>query len=68
MNSQIIKPGERALLARLVEIMVSMELRFVHERAEDGQMVYRLDPFVLFNFISLATHEEPQANRRVRDI
>ncbi|KAF8447842.1 P-loop containing nucleoside triphosphate hydrolase protein [Boletus edulis BED1] len=43
-NSQIIKPAERALLARLVEITVSLELRFVQERAEDGQMVYRLDP------------------------
>ncbi|KAF8559685.1 P-loop containing nucleoside triphosphate hydrolase protein [Imleria badia] len=43
-NSQVIKPGERALLTRLVEIMVSLELRFVQERAEDGQMVYRLDP------------------------
>ncbi|KIJ10510.1 hypothetical protein PAXINDRAFT_177467 [Paxillus involutus ATCC 200175] len=43
-NSQIIKPGERALLSRLVEIMVSLELRFVQEKAEDGQLVYRLDP------------------------
>lgn len=46
MNSQIIKPEERALLARLVEIMVSLELRFVQERTEDGQVVYRLDPCV----------------------
>jgi chromosome transmission fidelity protein 18 len=45
-NSQIIKPGERALLSRLVEIMVSLELRFVQEKAEDGQLVYRLDPCV----------------------
>ncbi|KAH7889597.1 P-loop containing nucleoside triphosphate hydrolase protein [Phlebopus sp. FC_14] len=43
-NSQVIKPGERSLLSRLVEIMVSLELRFVQERAEDGQIVYRLDP------------------------
>ncbi|KIL00951.1 hypothetical protein PAXRUDRAFT_821161 [Paxillus rubicundulus Ve08.2h10] len=43
-NSQIIKPDERALLSRLVEIMVSLELRFVQEKAEDGQLVYRLDP------------------------
>jgi chromosome transmission fidelity protein 18 len=27
--------------------MVSLELRFVQERAEDGQLVYRLDPLVL---------------------
>ncbi|KAG9318593.1 P-loop containing nucleoside triphosphate hydrolase protein [Chiua virens] len=43
-NSQIIRPGERALLTRLVEIMVSLELRFVQEKTEDGQLVYRLDP------------------------
>jgi chromosome transmission fidelity protein 18 len=43
-NSQVIKPQERALLLRLVEIMVSFELRFVQEKAEDGQNVYRLDP------------------------
>ncbi|KAG1754359.1 P-loop containing nucleoside triphosphate hydrolase protein [Suillus lakei] len=43
-NSQVIKPQERALLLRLVEIMVSFELRFVQEKVEDGQNVYRLDP------------------------
>jgi chromosome transmission fidelity protein 18 len=46
-NSQVIKPQERALLLRLVEIMVSFELRFVQEKTEDGQNVYRLDPWVL---------------------
>lgn len=45
-NSQVIKTEERALLARLVEIMVSLALRFVQERTEDGQVVYRLDPYV----------------------
>jgi chromosome transmission fidelity protein 18 len=25
--------------------MVALELRFVQERAEDGQLVYRLDPY-----------------------
>ncbi|KAI6045547.1 P-loop containing nucleoside triphosphate hydrolase protein [Pisolithus marmoratus] len=43
-NSQIIKPAERGLVSRLVEIMISLGLRFVQERAEDGQLVYRLDP------------------------
>ncbi|EGN95576.1 hypothetical protein SERLA73DRAFT_60018, partial [Serpula lacrymans var. lacrymans S7.3] len=43
-NSQVIKPAERALLSRLVDIMTSLELRFVQEKAEDGQLVYRLDP------------------------
>src|SRR4051794_6589038 len=35
------------MLSRLVNIMVSLELRFVQEKAEDGQLVYRLDPSVL---------------------
>ncbi|KAG7448073.1 P-loop containing nucleoside triphosphate hydrolase protein [Guyanagaster necrorhizus] len=43
-NSQVIKPEERALLSRLVQIMTRLELRFVQERAEDGQLTYRLDP------------------------
>ncbi|KAG0705124.1 P-loop containing nucleoside triphosphate hydrolase protein [Suillus ampliporus] len=43
-NSQVIKPQERALLSSLVDIMVSFELRFLQEKAEDGQFVYRLDP------------------------
>ena len=34
------------MLSRLVNIMVSLELRFVQERAEDGQLLYRLDPWV----------------------
>jgi len=32
------------MLTRLVNIMVTLELRFVQERSEDGQLVYRLDP------------------------
>ncbi|THH10289.1 hypothetical protein EW145_g1444 [Phellinidium pouzarii] len=43
-NSQVTRPQERALLARLVDIMVSLELRFIQEKAEDGQLTYRLDP------------------------
>jgi chromosome transmission fidelity protein 18 len=35
------------MLSRLVNVMASLELRFVQERAEDGQLVYRLDPCVL---------------------
>ena len=44
MNKQVIKPDERALMSRLVDIMVAMELRFVQEKSEDGQLMYRLDP------------------------
>ncbi|KAI0318836.1 P-loop containing nucleoside triphosphate hydrolase protein [Amylostereum chailletii] len=43
-NGQVIRPEEKALLSRLVGIMVSLELRFVQEKLEDGQLVYRLDP------------------------
>jgi len=32
------------MLTRLVNIMVSLELSFVQERSEDGQLVYKLDP------------------------
>ncbi|KAJ7219569.1 P-loop containing nucleoside triphosphate hydrolase protein [Mycena pura] len=43
-NSQVIKPEERVLLARLVDIMATLELQFFQERTEDGQLAYRLDP------------------------
>ncbi|KDQ61061.1 hypothetical protein JAAARDRAFT_67462 [Jaapia argillacea MUCL 33604] len=43
-NSQVIKPEERVVLSRLVSIMVSLDLRFIQEKAEDGQLVYRLEP------------------------
>lgn len=43
-NRQIIRPGERAVLGRVVDIMVALELRFVQEKMEDGQLTYRLDP------------------------
>ena len=31
-------------MKRLVDIMVSLEFRFMQEKAEDGQLVYRLEP------------------------
>jgi chromosome transmission fidelity protein 18 len=40
----VIRPDEKAMLSRLVNIMVTLELRFVQERADDGQLVYKLDP------------------------
>lgn len=40
----MIRPEEKALLSRLVNIMVALELRFVPEKTEDGQPMYRLDP------------------------
>jgi chromosome transmission fidelity protein 18 len=47
-NSQIIKPEEKAVLNRLVDLMVALELRFVQDKAEDGSLIYRLDPYVPF--------------------
>ncbi|KAF9564421.1 hypothetical protein CPC08DRAFT_660610 [Agrocybe pediades] len=43
-NSQVVRPHEKALMRRLVDIMSSLELRFVQEKADDGQLTYRLDP------------------------
>ncbi|EKM54246.1 uncharacterized protein PHACADRAFT_210061 [Phanerochaete carnosa HHB-10118-sp] len=43
-NKQIVKPEERAIMSRLVDIMVALELRFIQEKSEDGQLMYRLDP------------------------
>ncbi|KAF8912069.1 hypothetical protein CPB84DRAFT_1761185 [Gymnopilus junonius] len=43
-NSQVIRAQEKALMSRLVDIMSTLELRFVQEKAEDGQLTYRLDP------------------------
>lgn len=45
-NHQVIKKEERCLLSRVVDVMVALELRFVQEKQEDGQMMYRLDPCV----------------------
>ncbi|RUS19855.1 hypothetical protein BC937DRAFT_86802 [Endogone sp. FLAS-F59071] len=43
-NRQLIKPVEKAILSRLVEIMIAFGLTFVQEKTDDGQFVYRLDP------------------------
>ncbi|KAF5389958.1 hypothetical protein D9757_003561 [Collybiopsis confluens] len=45
-NGQHMRADERPLMNRLVDIMSALELRFVQERAEDGQLTYRLDPAV----------------------
>ncbi|KAE9394078.1 P-loop containing nucleoside triphosphate hydrolase protein [Gymnopus androsaceus JB14] len=41
---QHVRPEERVLMSRLVDILATLELRFVQERAEDGQLTYRIDP------------------------
>ena len=43
-NSQVTKPHERELLSRVVEVMTSLELRLIQEKADDGQLIYRLEP------------------------
>jgi chromosome transmission fidelity protein 18 len=45
-NHQVIKKEEKYLLSRVVDVMVALELRFVQEKQDDGQMTYRLDPCV----------------------
>ena len=47
-NSQIIKPEERAVLNRLVDLMTALDLRFIQDKAEDGSLIYRLEPYGLF--------------------
>jgi chromosome transmission fidelity protein 18 len=51
-NKQLIKPAERSLMERVVDIMVCLDLRFVQEKQEDGVLVYRLDPYVILRFVS----------------
>ncbi|QRV99755.1 AAA family ATPase [Ceratobasidium sp. AG-Ba] len=46
LNSQIVRTQERLVLKRLVEIMSAMEVRYVQEKNEEGQLVYRLDPAI----------------------
>lgn len=43
-NANIVKPAERAVLARLVELMIPLGLQFWQEKAEDGQPMMRLEP------------------------
>ncbi|KAJ2962123.1 hypothetical protein NQZ79_g2691 [Umbelopsis isabellina] len=43
-NQQLIKPAEKAILTRLVDIMIDFGLTFVQEKVDDGRFVYRLEP------------------------
>ncbi|GBE77410.1 hypothetical protein SCP_0102830 [Sparassis crispa] len=52
-NGQVIHPHEWAILSRLIDIMVALELRFMQENAEDRQLIYRLDPPIdVFVFVT----------------
>lgn len=43
-------------MSRLVSIMVALDLRFIQDKAEDGQLVYRLDPSVIHSYSQLSSH------------
>jgi chromosome transmission fidelity protein 18 len=47
-NANIVKPAEKALLARLVELMIPLNLSFFVEKSESGQPMMRLEPYVLY--------------------
>ena len=43
-NANIVKPAERAMLGRLVELLIPLGMRFWLEKAENGQPMMRLEP------------------------
>jgi chromosome transmission fidelity protein 18 len=43
-NANIVKPAEKAVLSRLVDIMIPLGLKFWVEKSESGQPMMRLDP------------------------
>jgi chromosome transmission fidelity protein 18 len=43
-NANIVKPAERAVLGRLVDLMIPLGLKFWQEKAENGQPMMRLEP------------------------
>ncbi|PWN26081.1 P-loop containing nucleoside triphosphate hydrolase protein [Jaminaea rosea] len=43
-NQQIVKTDERETLQRLVTVMLDLNLDFVRDKTEEGQLVYRLEP------------------------
>ncbi|WWC60447.1 uncharacterized protein I303_103019 [Kwoniella dejecticola CBS 10117] len=43
-NANIVKSGERAVLNRLVDLMILLGLRFWQEKGENGQPMMRLEP------------------------
>jgi chromosome transmission fidelity protein 18 len=43
-NQQLIRSEDRLALKKLVKIMLDLNLTFVQDKNEDGQIVYKLDP------------------------
>lgn len=48
-NSKLVKKEERAILMRVVSIMVELGLKFVQDKGEDGQVTYTLEPAIDFS-------------------
>lgn len=44
-NANIVKPAEKAVLARLVDLMIPLGLKFWIEKSESGQPMMRLEPY-----------------------
>ena len=57
-NANIVKPAERALLARLVELMIPLNLSFFVEKTESGQPMMRLEPYVLYPAYGMSLAKE----------
>jgi hypothetical protein len=64
----VIKPEEKYLLSRVVDVMVALELRLVQEKQEDGQMMYRLDPYVKYHVRSSIIDTIFQSHRCLRHL
>ncbi|WVO24366.1 uncharacterized protein IAS62_005731 [Cryptococcus decagattii] len=45
-NANIVKPAEKAVLQRLVELMIPLGLTFYKEKVENGQPTMRLEPAI----------------------
>jgi chromosome transmission fidelity protein 18 len=43
-NANIVKPAEKAVLSRLVDLMIPLGLKFWVEKSESGQPMMRLEP------------------------
>ncbi|KAI9484496.1 hypothetical protein BDB00DRAFT_792827 [Zychaea mexicana] len=43
-NKQLIKPHEKEVLSRLIDVLIEFGITFLQEKNEDGQFVYKLDP------------------------
>ena len=61
-NANIVKPAEKAVLSRLVDLMIPLGLKFWVEKSESGQPMMRLEPQVQVELL------RPQADIRPIDV